>query len=278
MKILDKKYMLLMLSFLIYSSSCSSDEEQVIPDAPTEADAQFSYTFDTENPNKVFFSASPGVSTWYEHWNFGDNSAAEGTEAEKIFYLQGDYDVRFKVFGEGGNAETVQTISIAEDLLGADLVSNGTFEDDSGWTVLPISAGAEVSLDGGKASWTGGGWGHVGIYQSVEVEANTTYQVQMDISGSGMSDCWFEVYVGTTAPVEGQDYVSGGIILGLNTWDGCGNEAFDGPLALLSCSVGSSNGIFEYSEDVSAFLVIRSGGANLGAEGVSIDNVTIRAL
>ena len=176
---------------MAWFSACSSDEEEVI-NPPTDADAQFTYSFDTDNPNKVYFSASPGVETWYEHWSFGDNSAAEGSTAEKIFYLKGDYEVRYKIFGDGGTAESVQTISIAEDIIGSNLAENGTFDDNSAWQILPISAGAEVSIGNGEATWTGGSWGNVGIFQPVQIEANTAYQVQMDISGSGMTDGWFE--------------------------------------------------------------------------------------
>lgn len=276
MKIENIIYLNFVLVILFVFTACSSDEE-LLTTPPSDADAQFSYSFDNENPNKVYFTASPSVDTWYEHWSFGDNSAAEGSTAEKIYYEKGEYEVRYKVFGDGGTAESVQIISIAEDIVGSNLAANGTFDDNSVWQILPISAGAEVSIGNGKATWTGGGWGNVGIFQAVQLEANTSYQIQMDISGSGMTDGWFEVYVGTDAPVNGQDYSSGGILLGLNTWDGCGNEPFEGPLAVLSCSVGSTNGIFEYPENVDAYIVIRSGGANLGTEGISIDNVTLRA-
>lgn len=267
--------LLISIITLVGFTSCSSDEE-MISTAPAEADAAFSYTIDAENPNKFYFTASPSVETWYEHWNFGDNTAAEGNTAEKIFYVKGDYEVRFKIFTEGGTAETTQTISIAEDLTGSNLAENGTFDDNSVWQILPISDGAEVEISDGQAHWTGGGWGNVGIFQPIEVEGGVTYQIQMDISGSGMSDSWFEVFVGTAEPALGQDYSSGGILMGLNTWDGCGGEPFDGPLSTLSCSAGSTNGIFEFSETSSAYLVIKAGGANLGTEGVTIDNVTIR--
>ncbi|MDA7502311.1 hypothetical protein N8482_03455, partial [Chitinophagales bacterium] len=64
----------------------------------------------------------------------------------------------------------------------------------------------------------------------------------------------------------------------LNTWDGCGAEAFDGPLTALSCSNGGGDGSFEFSEDGTAYFVIRSGGAGLGTEGITVDNITIREL
>jgi hypothetical protein len=263
--------------FLLTLVACNGNQEE-IPLPPTSDNANFSYSIDPDNPNKIIFSAQPNVETWYTHWSFGDNTSAEGLQAEKIFFLKGAYEVRFKIFTESGTAETTQIISIAEDIIGPNLIENGELDNDSEWTILPISGGAEVTFQNGTAIWTGGGWGHVGIYQLIEVEANTTYQIQMDVAGSGMSDCWFEVYVGKVMPMDGVDYTDGGIRLGLNTWDGCGSDPFEGPLIALSCSNGGGDGTFEFPNPESVYLVIRSGGADLGAEGVTVDNISIRAL
>lgn len=268
---------LLVCFSLFFITACSGDEEEVIV-APTSSNAVFSYTIDPDNANRIIFAGEPTMETWYTHWNFGDNTSAEGIQTEKLFYLKGDYEVKFKIFTDGGTAETTQTISIAEDIIGSNLLENGELNDSSSWTILPLGDGADVVFENGTAVWSGGGWGQVGIYQSITVEANTTYQIQMDIAGSGMTDCWFEVYVGTVAPTNGEDYTDGGIRLGLNTWEGCGSEPFDGPLTSLSCSNGAGDGTFEFPNDGTAYLVIRSGGANLGTDGVTVDNITLRAL
>ena len=268
---------LLVCFSLFFITACSSDEEEVIV-APTSSNAMFSYTIDPDNANRIIFAGEPTMKTWYTHWNFGDNTSAEGIQTEKLFYLKGDYEVKFKIFTDGGTAETTQTISIAEDITGSNLLENGELNDSSSWTVLPIGDGADVVFENGTAVWSGGGWGQVGIYQSITVGANTTYQIQLDIAGSGMTDCWFEVYVGTVAPTAGVDYTDGGIRLGLNTWDGCGSEPFDGPLTSLSCSNGGGDGTFEFPNDATAYFVIRSGGADLGTDGVTVDNITLRAL
>jgi len=252
---------------------CTSEEETVV--SPTNEDAQFTYTFDSENQNKVLFTGTPNVDTWYTHWDFGDNTAAESLQVEKEYFLKGDYDVRFKIFTEGGTAETVQTISIEKDIIGPNEVQNGELDGDDFWTVLPISGGVEVEFKNGTAVWTGGGFGHVGIYQQVNLLANTSYQVNMDISGSGLTDSWFEVYIGTVAPVDGMDYTDGGMRLGLNTWDGCGSDPFDSSFSAISCK---GDGIFEFANEASAYLVIRGGGADYGTTGVTVDNISIRAL
>lgn len=268
---------LLTYFLLITLMACNgSDEEMTV--APSIDNANFSYTYAPDNANLVIFTAQPNVETWYTHWNFGDNTAAEGLQVEKLFYLAGEYEVKFKIFTEGGTAETTQTISIAEDIIGANLIENGEFDDDSSWNILSISGGVDVTFQNGNVLLAGGGWGHAGIYQAMEVEANTTYQIQMDVKGGGMADCWFEVYAGKVVPMDGVDYTDGGIRLGLNTWDGCGVDPFDGPLTALSCSNGGGDGTFEFPNNETVYLVIRSGGGNLGTDGVTIDNISVRAL
>jgi hypothetical protein len=275
MKNTAKFSMLFAGALLLLLGSCVEDEPaMVLP--PSSESATFSYSFDPDNANRVIFTGQPDVATWYTHWSFGDNTSAEGQEVSKLYFLKGDYEVRFKIFTEGGTAETTQMISIASDILGPNLLENGELDGGTSWNVLPISNGVDVTFENGAAVWRGGGFGQVGIYQSIEVEANTTYQINMDISGGGMTDCWFEVYIGTSVPVDGVDYNDGGIRMGLNTWDGCGSTPFDGQLSTLTC-VGSGS-TFEFPNAVTAYLVIRGGGADYGTGGVTVDNIAIRKL
>lgn len=267
----------LITSILLTVSGCSDDvEKALIP--PTSEDAIFNMSYDSENPNKVYFKGEPAVPTWYTHWSFGDNTSFdEGLETSKVYLKKGEYDVEFKIFTDGGTASSTQTVSIESDFQGPNIIRNGDFiSGNEYWTVLPISDGVDVSLDNENAQWTGGGWGQVGIYQPVNVLANNLYQITMDIKGSGLSDSWFEVYIGMEPPVPGQDYNDGGIRMALNTWDGCGSEPFEGDFSEVSC-VGSG-ATFEFSTEGVAYLVIRGGGANYGDTGVTIDNVAIRSL
>ena len=275
MKTLKFLSRILMIGIILISTNCANDDDFVVP-PPTSDDAAFTFTFDPENPNRVIFTATPNESNWYTHWDFGDNSSAEGYEASKLFFNSGDYNVRFKVFTEGGVAESIQTVVISEDLQAPNLVENGEFDGSDPWIVLPISDGVDVSFENNNAHWTGGGFGQVGIYQPIQVLANNEYQILMDIKGGPLSDSWFEVYVGMEIPVEGQDYTDGGIRLALNTWDGCGGEPFDGDFAAYSC-VGTG-ATFEFPTAGTAYLVIRGGGSDYGSEGVAIDNVAIQSL
>ncbi len=263
-----------MLGIILISSGCANDDDFVAY-VPTSEDAAYSFTFDTENPNKVIFTANTEVETWFTHWDFGDNSSAEGMEASKIYLKKGDYDVRFKIFTDGGEAEFIQTIVINEDFKGQNILLNGEFNGSDQWTVLPISDGVTVDFTGEKAFWSGGGGGQVGIYQPVHVEANVPYQIDMEISGSGMSDAWYEVYIGAEVPVAGQDYAYGGMRLGLNTWNGCGAEPFDGLFTEISCQ-GEGNGLVKFNTSGTVYLVIRGGG--FGTTDVSLDNATMTPL
>jgi hypothetical protein len=100
----------------------------------------------------------------------------------------------------------------------------------------------------------------------------------MVVSGSGATDTWFEVYFGTTAPVANSDYTSGGIQIGLNTWNGCGNSAFNGNLATIGCSgsLVGKKGVVTFPQSGTIYLFIKTGGANLGTGGISIDNIELR--
>ncbi len=178
-------------------------------------------------------------------------------------------------------ASNIITIKVTPAQMGLppNLVQGGKFDagDESKWTVLNISSGVTVSFTDGKALWKGGSWGHAGIYQAIEVEANKKYQVNMNVSGSGVSDTWFEIYVGKEVPQQGQDYKDGGMRLAVNTWNGCGKTPFDGPLTEISCG-GNGGGVVEFSTAGTVYLVIRSGGADLGTAGISADNVEFRPL
>jgi hypothetical protein len=274
MKTLKFTSNILLIGIILLLTGCA-DDDSVVPE-PTSEDAAFTFVFDAENPNRVIFNATPSDDNWYTHWDLGDNSSAEGYEATKVYLTAGDYDVRFKVFTEGGTAEVIQTVVINQNFEGPNVLQNGEFSGSAPWSILPISDGVNVSFDNNDATWTGGEFGQVGIYQPFEALQDNLYQISMDIKGGPLTDCWFEVYVGMEIPVDGQDYADGGIRLGLNTWAGCGAEPFEGEFLAISC-VGSG-ATFELPATGTAYIVIRSGGGNFGNIGVSIDNVAIRSL
>lgn len=278
MKNFKFQILFLLFSAAFLTTSCNNNDEEVLVPAPTSENASFSFSYDPMNANKVNFVGQANVETWYTHWDFGDNFSGEGNEVSRIYPLSGEYEVRFKIFTEGGSAFSTQMISIENDLIGPNLVQNGTFDNEDAWTILPISGGVEVTFENDGALFSGGGWGHEGIYQQIEIEGNKLYQIDLEVRGGGANECWFEVYVGSVMPMAGVDYTDGGMRLGLSTWDGCGTDPFDGLLSLLSCSNNAGDGTFQFTEDQNVYLVIRSGGGTLGDEGIFVDNVSVRSI
>lgn len=267
--------LLLLALAMTFIVGCSDQEDVMRPAPPTADDLSFTFEVDADNPNIYHFTGQKNVETWYEHWNFDDGTGAEGLETTKVFFKAGQYEVRFKIFTEGGSASVVQTIVVEQDFSGPDLIKNGGFDGEDFWTVVEIGGGVTTEISGGKASWQGGGWGNVAIYQAVEVEANTEYEINMNVEGSGMSDSWFEIYIGSVEPVPNMDYNNGGILMALNTWDGCGGEAFSGTLSAIAC-VGDG-GDFSWPNDGVGYFVIKCGGGSLGDTGVTVDDVAVRS-
>ena len=99
----------------------------------------------------------------------------------------------------------------------------------------------------------------------------------MNVSGHGGTDMWFEVYIGKAEPQIGKDYNDGGKRLALNTWNGCGKTPFNAPLTQLSCE-GAERGVIQFPTSGTVYLLIKSGGADLGTTGITLANVQLRAI
>ena len=117
-----KRYTVCIFLLITTLIGCMEDDDKLSV-APANSDAEFTYFSDSDNPNLLTFKGSPSAETWYSHWNFGDNTSAEGLEVQKTFYLKGEYDVKFKIFTEGGTAESTQKIVIDNDFTGSNLSS-----------------------------------------------------------------------------------------------------------------------------------------------------------
>lgn len=216
-------------------------------------------------------------------WDKGDGVGFPkglGKAIDTVFYPDaGTYTIVLKALGRGGVAATSEQALTVEtsDPAAGNLVVGGKMNagDDTNWNFVTYNASATFTMIDGKLIASGGSGGHVGVYQTIQVEGGKKYKVDMTVSGSGATDTWFEVYVGTAAPVNGQDYKDGGTRLGLNTWAGCGKTAFNGKLSALSCS-GTGGGVVTFEQSGTVYLFIRTGGSNLGTTGIAIDNVEFR--
>lgn len=218
-------------------------------------------------------------------WDFDmGNGYTIGKGIDTVFYPDaGTYSLKMQVMGKGGVFYDAppQNVNVAtSDPVAGNLVQGGKFNpgDESKWTTITISPGVSFQLVNGKMVATGGGWGHAAIYQQINVVAGKKYRFGMSVTGSGATDTWFEVYFGTAAPVAGSDYSSGGVRIALNTWAGCGNSAFNGNIATIGCegSIKGQNGEITFSQSGPVYLFIKTGGANLGTTGITLDNVELR--
>ncbi len=275
---------LLVIGFLSVGFISCNDDENPSKVVPTQTDAEFSYTIDPENVNTYHFSASPNVATWFTHWSFGDGTSAIGLEVTKTYFVKGNYEVRFKILTTGGEASTTQSISIENDAVDeSNLVANGTFEDNSGWTIINHFEASNtlgtVTIADGEVKFeeeSAGPWKHMGIYTEVELEAGATYQFDMDMSFTEIHDVWGEVYIGQGVPVAGSDYNGDfQVIKAYNAWD-CSPKTYSGKATAYGCDSNPNPGSFTASESGTYYLLFRTGGAQYGSEGIVIDNVELR--
>lgn len=152
--------------------------------------------------------------------------------------------------------------------------------DPGGWQILHIAANDNVLFtvnEDGSVLATGGNNGHQGVFQAVQVQAGKSYTINLHVKGSGATDTWYEVYVADKEPVQGTDYSNDPDYikrLSLNTWSGCGNGAFDGALATISCS-GSGN-LVKFDHSGTVYIVIKSGGVSLGTAGILATDIDFR--
>jgi hypothetical protein len=238
-----KKNFLNYIAVLLASSlffSCSKKE--VVDRGLTESTLDASFTISTINMNN-YVAKVKDSSYILSKWDLGTGTATVGKATQPIFLPDaGSYQITHYAIGKGGATFTSsQTINVTtSDPARGNLIQGGKFEtadDELKWTRLTIGAPAITwTRTGGKLVATGGSWGHSAVYQAIQVEANKDYRFGMTVSGSGASDTWFEVFFGTTVPVQNVDYSSGGVRIALNTWAGCGNTTFNGNIATIGCA------------------------------------------
>ena len=122
------------------------------------------------------------------------------------------------------------------------LITNGTFDDASGWTIVNHYEAANtfgsVTIAGGVATFdetAAGDWKHMGIYTAVTLDVGT-YQFDMNMTYNGISDLWGEVYIGATEPVQHSDYSGDQQVLkAYNAWDCSSITSYDGLAASSGC-------------------------------------------
>ncbi|WP_395063937.1 hypothetical protein [Flavobacterium sp.] len=274
------------LLFLTLFSACQEDEvnSNGLSDE-NPIDASFTIT-PVSGVNNRYTLQSPQMNALALKWELGDGTSLHfGSNIENAFYPDaGNYTVSHTVVGKGGQQYTTSQNLIVptSDPVSGNLIQGGKFKDatdHSKWTVLAISGtSTNWTFNSGSATIHGnsGGYDQQGIYQAVNVIAGKSYKIDMTVSGSGCQNTWFEVYVSPTPPVQNNDYNSLGRRIGLSTWDGCATSPFDGQLSVIKC-VGSGN-VVTFNTSQTVYFVIKSGGNNLGATGITVKNVEFRGI
>ena len=266
---------------LLLFTACTPDDADF--ELGPKPDASFTIDEVTDETN-TFMLTNTTEGAFISSWNLGDgNGFSKGEQMITAYFPdQGSYDVQLVTLNSGGvDTSDVQTIIVeSTDPVAGNLIMGSKMEEDAldYWTTFGISDGVSFNLADGKLTATGGNWGHAGVYQAIEVVADKEYKIAMNVSGSGATDVWFEVYFGTEEPVSGQDYTSAANQLALNTWAGCGNAEFNGNLANIACegALVGNEGLITFEESGTIYLVMKTGGADLGTTGISIDNVELR--
>jgi PKD repeat protein len=285
-----KKYSLyssvLLLAFAGLMNGCTPDKMDNGTASGPAPQASFTLTPVAGSANR-FVAQAGTTDVLAVKWDKGDGGGAIlGKTLDTLFFPDaGTYNVALTAVGKGGLTSTAtKTLTVAtSDPVAGNLVSGGKMDagDDTKWTRFTISNPAITwTLANGKMTAAGGSGGHSAIYQTIQVVANKDYRFSMLVSGSGATDVWFEVYMSFTPPVPGSDYTSGGTRIGLNTWAGCGNSSFNGNISTIGCSgsLVGKNGVIRFTQSGTLYLVIKTGGANLGTTGISIDNVELRGI
>ncbi|HEY0678370.1 MAG TPA: hypothetical protein VGD17_08785 [Chitinophagaceae bacterium] len=278
--------------FLIVTATigafASCKKEEVVNRGLTESNLDATFTLTpVAGKTNTYIAQVKDSSYILSKWDLGNGSIVIGKATQEVFLPDaGVYTITHYAVGKGGATFTSsQTVTIAtSDPARGNLVKGGKFEtaaDEANWSRITIADPAVTwTRANGKMTAAGGGWGHSAIYQAIQVEANKDYRFAMSVSGSGATDTWFEVYFGTATPANNSDYSSGGIAIALNTWAGCGNTTFSGNIATIGCSgaLVGKNGLIRFAQGGTVYLLIKTGGANLGTTGITIDNVELRGI
>ncbi|MBL3658699.1 hypothetical protein [Fulvivirga sediminis] len=261
--------------------SCTPEDDSLSLGQPEEA----SFTVSPIPGEPNFFKVEDTTpNSFITYWNIG-KGFEKGEKVDTLFLPDKEmYEISVMAVSAGGrDISDIKTIEVlTADPAAGNLVKGAKMDKDAFdyWTKFFISSDKKVdfSLKEGHMVASGGGQGHAGIYQPIEVEANKTYNLSVYLSGKGATDVWLEVYMGDVEPEEGVEYKDGGNLMGLNTWSNCGNSPFSGNLAVIGCS-GSligKKGEIEFETGGTKYLVIRTGGASMGEGGISIDEVEFR--
>lgn len=282
------------LSAILFISSCVPDTIDGDGNGltPTNSDASFTVTKTSENHYRLTSSNNNYISS---KWDLGDGGGfGAGPNIYDIFIPdEGTYTIQHQIIGQGGivGGTASQTITVDKsDPAAGNMIQGGKFADATDVGKWSLAFPNPNGTDGyalwtwgtGKATFTATNWNRNVLYQEVNVVEGRKYKADAIVSSKGVSDSWFEIYVGYTKPTANNDYTGDGNdstwLRGINTWAGSGTSAFEGKIS----NVGSKNannpdGIFTATKTGIAYFAIRSGGNDM-KDGISVTNVEFRGI
>lgn len=100
---------LIILTVLAFSCR----KEHTLGDAPTDADAQFTYSVSATSDNVIEFSAANGDLQCL--WDLGNGIKKKGAVITGEYPYAGTYVVKLTVFAKGGSKSSTQSITITQD-------------------------------------------------------------------------------------------------------------------------------------------------------------------
>lgn len=174
---------------------------------------------------------------------------------------------------------------------GPNLLANSDFSGGAtGWTEVNLSSGTQPTVvydstelptggDGTALRITGAGAGGginptVGVYQEITLTAGQYYSISgltKDLGSSTGSGAWAEIYVGTAAPVVGEDYTDGGKRVGFDAWNCSGWDAD----FTVSCGGNAQSTVFQATTTGTYYFLIKAGCWDANVIDVSFDNLVI---
>tara|TARA_A100001015_G_scaffold237492_1_gene270114 strand:- start:75 stop:1292 length:1218 start_codon:yes stop_codon:yes gene_type:complete len=219
-----------------------------------------------------------GVDEFVEGWNAYVVKSSQADEGSDV-----SPEIRYTSAIEPLPLNTTEPSSETScNLPDGNLISNGGFASDVGWTVInhyeAENTMGSVSIANGMATFAEtdtaevGQWKHMGIYAEVEL-CPGTYRFDMNMMYIGITDAWGEVYLGSSEPVSGQEYNGDERVLkAFNSWECASSTTYRGYASGSGCDTASVPGRFEIAEQGLYYVLFRSGGASYGSSGIVIDD------
>ena len=167
-----------------------------------------------------------------------------------------------------------------------EFISNGSFDDASGWTDVnqygaDVDGNGVVTFSDGVATFSetevGAFTKHMGIYTAVDLQVGI-YQFDMDMTYNDINELWGEVYIGASEPVVNIEYNGDlRVLVAYNAWDCPDARVYSGAATASGCDSSTVPGQFEITTAGTYYLLFRSGGNTYGTSGIVLDNWTLTA-